>query len=70
VHDTLPTAQGQDSEPVIFKIVPTTANKHTAKTAKQPKARVEPGLLHTITPSTDKKAAGPKAFQKYKAHCC
>jgi len=52
------------------KIAPVSGSKHTTKTAKQPKAGFEPGLPHTITPSTDKKAAGPKAFRKYKGHCC
>jgi len=52
------------------EIAPVTGSKHTAKTAKQPKAGFEPGLPRTIIPSTDKKAAGPKAFQKYKGNCC
>jgi len=49
------------------KTTPATGSKHTAK---QPKAGFEPGLPHTITPSTDKKTAWAKAFQKYKGHCC
>jgi len=52
------------------KITPVTGDKHTTKTAKQPKAGFEPGLPQTTTPSSDKKTAGLKTFQKYKGNCC
>jgi len=52
------------------KITPVTDSKHTAKTSKLPKAGVEPGQSQTSTPSSDKKTAELKAFQKYKGNCC